>query len=400
MPRSGEARNRSIHTEEEGTSIIGGSVGRNRSGDEDLIRPRGSRRSWFNRGGYDEDGVHDVVFQEGDALWVDHDKKRPPNFRCWGLAMSLVIWIVLMAISGIRASWTLNAGESRRIEVPILQRRIVVSSENATLDAVVYDLESCPPLTGRPVTVKDSRSLTLGLNEFEYDYFFLNIGSAINIKMDTAKGNPVAYIVQGANALKRLETPSRDDDPLGKDIVAQVSSSATDNVVELSYTVSQSDMYSLVYDNALAGAEDCQLTISYTVVMTTYNLEEFLPICNSLAADCEIDRPNHGSCLLVESERRRQKRQTVVTIDVKGRRRWLPILIYSALPYLMCMVLARICKPKSTYHAVGLSGNSENANSGGPEDAASRPVVASTELATIPGGERRDAPRSDPRWDH
>ncbi len=62
--------------------------------------------------------------------------------RCWGLVLSLLVGCVLLGLAGIHTEWTLNAGESPRIEAPILLRNSVGSSTDSQLDAVVFYLNN------------------------------------------------------------------------------------------------------------------------------------------------------------------------------------------------------------------------------------------------------------------
>jgi hypothetical protein len=337
--------------------------------------PFGGRiaRMWRSHD-YEDDEDFAIVLDvtSDDGLWAEdhHRGRKRPNFRCWGLVLSILVCIVLLALSGINATWTLNAGESRRIEIPILNRKILLSSSYISstirLDALVYDLKTCPPLTGPPVSLNATRDITLGLGEYQYDYFFLNTGSTIDLTVEQSQGNSIIYILEGANALRRLETPSTDDDPFGKDIVVQGQVAAGDNVT-LSYKVKQSDIYALVYDNALTTTSDANLTAHYKVEMTTYELKNDEPICNSLRMKCELDHPDRGSCLLVQAYREHSDHSQVVTVKVHGKRSWLQILIYSVLPYLIAIALARIFKPRSSYQAVNLDRSGECPPSAAPQ---------------------------------
>ena len=165
--------------------------------DDPMFRPAGHSEGWSrdDQSGFSRD---DRV----EGLWADEDrnKQRRPNFLCWGLALSLIMGIVLVALSGIRTEWTLNAGESRRIETPILQRNIIVSSSSSgnshRLDAMVYDLDECPPLTGPPVTFQDYKNVSVAIGAYEYDYFFLNKGSNIDVQVEhVSSGEAAVYVL-------------------------------------------------------------------------------------------------------------------------------------------------------------------------------------------------------------
>ena len=349
-------------------------VGRSRGGPDVIIVNNNSQSrsppSWWNTNTRSQqwDGgdmeVHDFRgnFERDGLIWNDHESssRRTPNYRCIGLALSVIMVIVLLALSGINATWTLNAGESRRIETPILSRRITVSSPTSSsskLEVVVYDLKSCPPLTGKPVGLQDERNMTLGVDEFRYDYFFLNAGSTIDVNAHQTEGTSDLYILEGANALRRLQSPS-DEDPFGKDAVAHgfVEDGGDTN---LNFKVKRSEIYTLAYDNA--ATRTGMLTTRYNVTLTTYDLHGLSPVCANLELDCRIARPDHGSCLLVQAKASRGSTQ-VVTVKLHGQRRWLPILVYSIAPYLLGWLAARVLKPKSSYQPVEFTEDQRHAH--------------------------------------
>ena len=339
--------------------------------------PHWNAREYSNSGNHQHDNEEDDYLirqdQQPDGLWTEggddddyhHEyyhysttvANRTPNYRCIGLVVSILVTTVLLALSGIRTTWILNVGESRRIETPILSRQITVSARSSVnKNVVVYDLAECPPLTGPPVTLQDDLSMSLQVDEYQYDYFFLNAGSSVNLTVHQSQGSSELYILEGANALRRLQTPSAaDSDPFGKDAVVTGFASAESDV-SLSYKVGRSDVYTIVYDNP-SSSETSVLQAHYTAILTTYDLQGYAPICRDLQKDCHIHRPARGSCLLIQApkDQRNKKKNpndNLVTVKVRGQRRWLPILIYAIIPYLLGLLARKFCKPKSSYQMV------------------------------------------------
>ncbi len=159
---------------------------------DDSFLLRGRRVSHHNFDDDDDEGL-DRIFSLNISSNADHDiptskQRRTANFRCIGLCVSIIVMIILLALSGINTTWTLNAGETRRIETPILSRQITVKATRSTsrlpLNAVVYSLASCPPLTGPPLVVRDSRVFHLRPEEYQYDYLYLNTWSSISKECD------------------------------------------------------------------------------------------------------------------------------------------------------------------------------------------------------------------------
>jgi hypothetical protein len=328
---------------------------------DDNFLLRGRRVSQHNFDDDDDEGF-DRIFSFNISSNVDHDipaskQRRTANFRCIGLCISIIVVIILLALSGINTTWTLNAGETRRIETPILSRQITVKAMRSTsrlpLNAVVYSLASCPPLTGPPLVVRDSRVFHLSPEEYQYDYFYLNTGSSISMNSTQKQGSTTLYILEGKNALRRLQSPGPEDDPFGIDSVEEASITEGENAT-VSYTVKQSDVYTLVYDNPSA-TNPSDLSTQYDVVMTTYDLKKYDPQCNKLSESqpCIVRRPDKGSCLLIQADKNRNPTSTqAVTVKIHSNRRWFPILIFSIIPYLFGWLAAIYFKPKSVYYAV------------------------------------------------
>lgn len=357
----GPGRLRRTRSEESSYSGESGSLFARDYADDNFLLRGGGRGLNHHAFDDDEDEGMARIFSFNISA-NDHDgpeskQRRTTNFRCIGLCLSIIMTIILLALSGTNITWTLGAGESRRIETPILSSQIVVkatrSSTGRPLNAVVYSLAVCPPLTGPPLMLSDSRVLNLSAEEYEYDYFYLNTGSSISLNATQTQGSSQLYILEGKNALRRMQTPGPEDDPFGIDSVEEGSLTDQGNAT-LSYTVKQSDVYTLVYDNPSA-THHSQLTAAYNVVMTTYDLERYEPQCNKLSdiQPCKIKRPDKGSCLLIQADKDTNPTgMQVVTVKIHSNRRWFPILIFSIIPYLFGCLAAYYFKPKPLYHAV------------------------------------------------
>lgn len=224
-----------------------------------------------------------------------------------------------------------------------------------------------PPLTGEPVVVESAENVTLEQDQFLFDYYFLNAGSLIDVAVQQYMGDSAVYILEGENVLRRLETPSRDDDPFGKDILAQVQATAGANAT-VSYKIRQSNIYLIVYNNLNEEVEESNsmFFVNYTINMTTYDLEAYQPVCSTLRTTCSVPNPDRGTCLLIQANSERSDHSQVVTVNLRSRRRWLIILVISIAPYLLAMVLAVLFKRATSYRAVGSTGveDPEHGNNG------------------------------------
>jgi len=306
---------------------------------------------------HDNDEDDDFDDDSLDALWSSEATKRI-NFRCWGIVLSSLLLTILLAISGLRETWTLTAGETRSTISPIMNRKVTISladpSARTSLDAKVYSLsQGCPPLDGKPVVLEDDHQISLDIDDYRFDPFYLNTGSFINVTVQPFVGMSEVYIMQGPSAIQRLEEHANADS-FQKEVVQKITASADDNITTtMTFEVRQSDLYALVYDSPPSdNANSSDYRVSYTIHSTTYNLHGHKADCTTLLQqDCVLTRVTRGSCVLVQAEK--SKSSTQMTVRLRASRRLLLLLIYGLLPYAIAMTLAHFCKPKSSYQAVG-----------------------------------------------
>jgi hypothetical protein len=290
------------------------------------------------------------------------EETRTPNKLCQALCLSIVILVALLAFSELDINWTLNAGETRHVKPPVLNSRIDISTDDK-IGVRVYDLpgKECPSLTGPTVTLEDQNTLNLGTGDYQYDYFFLNKGSVINLDYRQTKGATNIFILRGESNLQRLEGNTDDDDDdhfqrqaLKKRYVAEGSHSSG----SFQYTAKQNNVYIIVYDN-VSPATTGTLSVHYTITLTTYNLHGQEPVCDESVDTCSINLPNRRRCILVQAISNSGGRTSdeIVSVEVTGTRCWSFLLVYSAMPFLY-FLLRSLCQPRSirsSYHAVGSS---------------------------------------------
>lgn len=212
-------------------------------------------------------------------------------------------------------SWTMSPGESRHVatagfltdSVNVMsssssRRHHHNSNETITLGMAVYAMESptCPPLTGPPVTLDaPPQELVLLHNAFEYQYFYLNKRSTMQVTVHQTKGATNILVLKGNKVLARIQDKKKgaslykwDGHDVISDldmafsmeqiVVERVSWTHGHAPIQFSFTSPSNDVYVLLYDNA-ASNEPAAFNVSYHMVLTTYDLEGLAPWCSHSA---------------------------------------------------------------------------------------------------------------------
>jgi hypothetical protein len=288
------------------------------------------------------------------------EETRTPNKLCQAFCLSIVILVALLAFSQLDTNWTLNAGETRHVKLPVLNSRIDISTDDK-IGVRVYDFpgKECPSLTGPTVTLEDENTVYLGTGDYQYDYFFLNKGSVILLDYHQTKGATNIFILRGESNLQRLEGNTDDDDDdhfqkqaLKKRYVAEGGHASG----SLQYTAKQNNVYMIVYDN-VSPATTGTLSVHYTITLTTYNLHGQEPVCDESVDTCSINLPNRRRCILVQaiSDSGGHTSDEIVSVEVTGTRCWSFLLFYSAMPFIFFLLrsLCRLRSSRSSYHPVG-----------------------------------------------
>jgi hypothetical protein len=296
----------------------------------------------------------------GDDSIREEDETSTPTKLCQAFFLSIVIFLALLAFSQLDSNWTLNAGETRHVKIPILNSRVDISTDDR-VGVRVYDFPGgeCPSLTGPTVTLEDENTLNLGTGDYQYDYFFLNAGSVINLDFHQTKGATNIYILRGESNLQRLEGNTDEDDDdfhrqaLKKRYVAEGSHASG----SFQYTAKRNNVYMIVYESA--SATTSTISVHYTITLTTYDLRRQVPVCDESVETCSINVPDRWRCILVQaiSESGGHTSDEIVSVEVTGTRNWSFLLFYSAIPFIF-FLLRFLCQQRSSrssYHPVDSS---------------------------------------------
>lgn len=213
-------------------------------------------------------------------------------------------------------AWTMSPGESRHVatagfltdSVNVIstssnrRHRHNGSNETISLGMAVYAMETptCPPLTGPPVTLDaPPQELVLLHNAFEYQYFYLNKRSTMQVTVHQTKGATNILVLKGNKVLARIQDKKKDASLYkwgGHDVISdlnmafymeqivveRVSWTHGHAPIQFSFTSPSNDVYVLLYDNA-ASNEPAAFNVSYHMVLTTYDLDGLAPWCSHSA---------------------------------------------------------------------------------------------------------------------
>jgi Domain of unknown function (DUF4792) len=231
----------------------------------------------------------------------------------------------------------MNPGESRRVQIPIFNKEIHITANDA-LGLQTYYLSHCPDLTGPTRILEESHSMSVSTGEYQYDYFYLNSGSRITLDVRQDQGASNVYVVHGEENLRTLESNSEVDFSQISDMKRYVAvSNHNEGTLSLVYKARRNDVYIVVYENA--GFRSSSLQSHVVLQMTTYNLDGVTPICDESQDECVVSIARHKNCLLVQAAQRSddnstggQDNQIVATAEIRGKRKWGVLFAWSLSP--------------------------------------------------------------------
>ena len=237
--------------------------------------------------------------------------------------LSVFLLIIMVFVSHVDETWTFNAGETRRVSANrFFDSRIQIQSQVAN-GIEVYDLHgACPPLSGPTVPLDESWTVKLAPGDYQFDYFFLNQGSSLNMTYHQGKGATNISIFRGKQALRSLQNNVDDDDTLASPVLKRYAGAS--QTATISFTPSKSDVYVLVYDNASTSAGSA--TVSYHIDLTTFDLSKQTP-SPDCSLTCTVDLHfGGGDCILLKAP------SGIVTVHITAVRKWWLIVVIAILP--------------------------------------------------------------------
>jgi hypothetical protein len=304
-----------------------------------------------------------------------------------GAFLSLFLILISIAASGMKDDWTMNAGETRRVQPSFFTKAVTItattgssSSSGSSTNVNVYDMPTCPPLTGPIVTMQDSHTLTLGAGDYQYDYFYLNAGSTIQLQVKqqqqknagSSSSSTQVFIFQGQDKLNDLENGNADNqdfDDFARNALVSRSITGSGASANLMYRVKTSDIYILVYDNTSSSSSsdyhynynmqsDSVIDVDFQLSLTSFDLANHTPMCQETAAvpgrpgqECVVDYSSvsRGGCIIVQATGGSGS-GSFVHVQVAGHRQWILLFLCASIPFFIGLFATRYCRRDTEGH--------------------------------------------------
>lgn len=240
----------------------------------------------------------------------------PRAFFC--TCLSMLVFAILMMASNLNESWTLNPGETRQVHVGVFNQDLHMNSNIPNGVAIYAILGKCPALTGPKVSLNDTTEIELEQGDYQYDYFYLNKGSYIDVTILQHSGASNIIILRGAIPNDSTEA----DTKIYKGAILE-RYAAKGQTIHVQYTAPNSDTYVVVYDNA--SNSHGRLTITYHVDLTSFDLTGQKSAACEKTTECTLNRRDRHSCILIQADE-------VVTVHIFATRLWGMIALLVTLP--------------------------------------------------------------------
>jgi hypothetical protein len=259
------------------------------------------------------------------------ENRRPSTCKCnlfcpWSF-LSIFVFVILLGVSNVNETWTLNGGESRRIPSKAFWNRRIKIASQIPNGIKVYDIKGlCPPLTGPTISLNQSWNIALAPDDYQFDYFYLNKGSALSVKYQQHKGATTISILKGSHTLASLRSGEVDSE---SPLLTRYAGASQEAV--FTYTVPETDTYILLYDNASTSSGKATITIQAD--LTTHDLQNQQPLSGCFALDC-IVKLSGNDCLILQAQAQAGTTSSEITVKVTADRQWFLIGAIALLPLL------------------------------------------------------------------
>jgi len=268
--------------------------------------------------------------------------------------LSFCLFVLLVVMSTMNENWTFNAGETRHIPTRhFLTSHIEIQYQIAN-GIVVYDIEgACPKLTGPTVPLDETWHFHLAPDDYQFDYYYLTKGSTLTVTFQQHRGATDISLLKGQSQLHAVQGdedyPSFSSDAILTRYSAAVSCEHHHGCHEysppivISYTVRESDVYIIVYDNASSSPGRANATIH--IDLTTYDLENQVPYAGCGSLTCNV-KTKRRECLLLQAP----SDGPIVTVHVMAKRKWFVIISMAIVPMVIALALRLRYRIRESLH--------------------------------------------------
>ena len=236
-------------------------------------------------------------------------------YICTCFLLILILPILVYFYTNTSDSWRLHTGASRHVVISTtFSKSVSISRTPPTQEHghenevdtggqfLVYHVDGgCPPLTGPELTLEHRRDLHLEAGEYDWNRYYLNPGSVLNVTVAATSGGTKAFLFRGKTA---FESWRRDPSEYSSFFRRAHTYEGLDPAVILHEAVIAEAFY-VVYSNAFRWSADVSIDVVRT--LTTFNLSGVDPLpaedCHTDGTACTIPlKPWHLACIVVEAQ--------------------------------------------------------------------------------------------------
>jgi len=265
--------------------------------------------------------------------------------KCWGwslsLLTSLVLFGIMLLVSGYQETWMLHAGENRALVPNRLLRHVTIQADGNSIPVDVFAFSNhCPSLKGPMVKAYYELDMDLSSGDYQYDYFHLNRDSQVHVTMTQYDGATNVHLLQGQDKIDELTShhSGSDYDEWLDDLLHRSKQTWMINTYQhqprtAHFRAMNSDEFVLVYDNPFASRSS--LSVDLTLELTTYDVTGYTPYCSDVAYNrCSRKIPvKKITCMIVDAHA--STTSEVVQVQLQGYRNYGILIMLSILPLVL-----------------------------------------------------------------
>eukprot|EP00562_Extubocellulus_spinifer_P015125 CAMPEP_0178576430 /NCGR_PEP_ID=MMETSP0697-20121206/20453_1 /TAXON_ID=265572 /ORGANISM="Extubocellulus spinifer, Strain CCMP396" /LENGTH=556 /DNA_ID=CAMNT_0020211627 /DNA_START=208 /DNA_END=1878 /DNA_ORIENTATION=- len=300
---------------------------------------------------------------------------------CTCLLLILVLPTLLYFYTNLSESWRLHTGASRHVVVAstftksVTVRRTAPTMEHGHENEIdtggmfeAYHVDGrCPPLTGANLTLDHRRNLHLESGAYDWNRYYLNPGSVVNVTVTATSGGFKLFLFRGKTAFESWRhDPSEYNSFFRRSHTYEGLEPAA-----ITHEAVIAEAFYVVYSNPFGRGADVNVDVERS--LTTFNLTGVDPLpdedCNAEGTECLVQlSPWKLACIVVQAQSPRLNKtaasdiskevqsytadyavgeqngratdDAVVYVNVDGNHRWTAILTLVIVPAFLLLLVA------------------------------------------------------------
>lgn len=237
-------------------------------------------------------------------------------YICTCFLLLLILPILVYFYTNTSDSWRLHTGASRHVVIsttfsksvsiirtPPTQEHGHENEVDTGGQFLAYHVDGgCPPLTGPELTLEHRRDLHLEAGAYDWNRYYLNPGSVLNVTVTATSGGMKAFLFRGKTA---FESWRRDPSEYSIPFFHRAHTYEGLEPAVIVHDTDIAEAFYVVYSNAFRWSADVSIDVVRT--LTTFNLSGAEPLpaedCDITGTACIIPlKPWHLACIVVEAQ--------------------------------------------------------------------------------------------------